>query len=69
VVHLEGLLVAVDGELPFAHDAAGIVREHVDARVALPQLGGEGSHLAEVCEVGRVAVDVELGCYRLRLLG
>ncbi|MGC9537465.1 hypothetical protein [Streptomyces sp. UG1] len=46
MVDLEGQLVAVFGEGAVTEEAADVVREHVDALGALPQVVGEPVHLA-----------------------
>jgi hypothetical protein len=69
VVITDALLVAVDGELALAHDAAGVVGEHVDARVALEQRRGERADVVELREVGQQVVRAELGGDGRGLLG
>jgi hypothetical protein len=54
MVRLEGRLEAVDRDRAIAEDAARVVREHVDARIARPQFVGERAHLGEHGEVGDV---------------
>jgi len=59
VVHLEGLLEAVLGHLTSAHDPAGVVGQHVDARVRRPQLARQIADLVQVGVVGQVVRGAE----------
>jgi hypothetical protein len=61
VVDLERPLVSVDGPgAVAAEDAAGVVRQDVDARVGGVELGGQATHVGEVREVGDEALPADL---------
>ena len=59
MVHLEGLLEPVLGELAAGHDAAGVVGQHVDPGILGDQRLGEGAYVGEPAEVGDVVWRVE----------
>jgi len=68
VVEREGPLEAVGRHLARAEHGAGIVREHVDARVGLEQLGGEPAYPVHPFEVGHVLVHGRAAAGGARLL-
>ncbi len=52
VVALDGAFVAVDGELAAGMQPARVVRQHVDALVAVEEGVGQVSHVVEPVEIG-----------------
>jgi hypothetical protein len=65
VVDLEGFLEAVGSLGPVAEDAAGVVGEHVNARVGAVEVGGELADVIELGEVGEEVVGADLAGDRL----
>ena len=67
MVHLESLLVKVNGQLTRTHDPAGIVRQDIDPGIFLLQLRGKRAHLGQVSEVADEIVSADLFGHRLGL--
>lgn len=68
MVDLEGLFQSVDRLGGITDVTAGIVGEHVDARVTGVQIGGELANIVQTGEVGVVVVRADLTGDRLGLL-